>query len=377
MDENHVKGRLPGLIGLVLVVVTTSLWVFWGVMEMFYEGWWGDILHRFFYLALGLACMLLTVIVLTWPRFGGWLIIALGGAFTAWWWSMMAHRVGLSVGGLLSMFPVSGMLLITGVLFLFESRYRQKLRESGWQPPQKWLQRNLRYVLGLGIPLLVGIGVAVYWTPILLARVDDGDRGARRIDGNGVTLVWAPEGPGWAHGSVKAGENLSWNDIALYGVPPVGFGKKPGYTNRNATAADMDSTCLCRYLSADGLTLMDTPQNIWRMPTVDEIVRSLVHHGENAGCEWDGTSERANCDQRPDKETPLWAPNWSPIYYWAADEYDSSEAYYVSFNGRISQQPKTWGNPRHGFRCVRDSRPEELDTAQASHSNRIKNSPLH
>ena len=369
MSQMDVKGRLPGLIGLVLVLMTTSLWVFWGVMEMFYEGWWGDILHRLFYLSLGVVCMLLTFIVLTWPRFGGWLIIAVGGAFTVWWWSMMAQRVGLSVGGLLSMFPVSGMLLITGVLFLFEGRYRRRLRASGWQPPQKWLQRNLRYVLGLGIPLLIGIGVVVYWTPILLARVDDGDRSARLIEGNGVTLVWAPEGPGWSHGSVKAGENPSWNDIALYGVAPLGLGKKPGYENRNATAANMDSTCLCRYLGADGLTLMNTPQDIWRMPTVDDIVRSLVHHGENAGCEWDGTSGRADCAKRPDKETPLWAPNWSPIYYWAADEYNSTEAYYVSFNGRVDQQSKTWGNPRHGFRCVRDPRPEDWGTARASNSN--------
>ena len=115
----------------------------------------------------------------------------------------------------------------------------------------------------------------------------------------------------------------------------------------------MDSTCLCRYLSADGSTLRPEPQNIWRMPTAEEIVRSLVHHGENAGCEWDRVSEQADCDARPDKETPLWAPDWSPIYYWAADEFDDTEAYYVSYNGRIGHQPKSWGNPRHGYRCVR------------------------
>jgi len=35
-------------------------------------------------------------------------------------------------------------------------------------------------------------------------------------------------------------------------------------------------------------------------------------------------------------------------HYWSADEYDEQEAYYVSY------QPKSWGNPRHGYRCVRE-----------------------
>jgi hypothetical protein len=168
------------------------------------------------------------------------------------------------------------------------------------------------------------------------------------IEGNGVALVWAPSGPGWYE------HYYSWNDIAFYGVSPVGFGEKPGYEDRDATLEDMNTTGLCCYLSEDGLTIMNEPQYIWRMPTVDEIVRSLVRHGENAGCTWDGKSERANCQVLPDKETPLWAPDWSPIYYWAADEYDEHKAYYVSYNGRLNYQPKSWGNQRHGYRFVRD-----------------------
>lgn len=100
---------------------------------------------------------------------------------------------------------------------------------------------------------------------------------------------------------------------------------------------------------------MDEPQDIWRMPSTDEIVRSLVRHGENAGCTWDGTSSHADCLIGPDKETPLWAPDWSPIYYWSADQYDEHEAYYVSYHGAaVDYQPKSWGNPRHGYRCVRE-----------------------
>ena len=115
----------------------------------------------------------------------------------------------------------------------------------------------------------------------------------------------------------------------------------------------MASTGLCRYLSADGLTLMDTPQGIWRMPTVDELVRSLMLHGENAGCVWSGESGRLDCEMQPDKETPLWAPDQYPIYYWAADEDGDDQAYYVGYNGSVHHQNKSWGNPRHGYRCVR------------------------
>jgi len=169
------------------------------------------------------------------------------------------------------------------------------------------------------------------------------------IEGNGVALLWAPAGPGWPE------HYYSWNDIAFYGVPPVGFGEKPGYEERDATLEDMNTTGLCCYLSEDGLTIMDEPQYIWRMPTVDEIVRSLVRHGENAGCDWDGKSAQATCRVLPDKETPLWAPDRAPIYYWAADEYDEHEAYYVSYNGKgINHQPKSWGNQRHGYRFVRE-----------------------
>jgi hypothetical protein len=56
----------------------------------------------------------------------------------------------------------------------------------------------------------------------------------------------------------------------------------------------------------------------------------------------------------PDKETPLWNPDAPPIYYWAADVSNEEDAYYVSYNGFVSAQPKTFGNPRHGYRCVRE-----------------------
>ena len=333
--------------------------------EMYYEGWGTPFPESLFYLIPGMVCLVLTLVVLTWPRFAGWLLIIIGGAFTAWWWTLIARRGLLSWRGILGTFPVSGLLIVTGVLFLLEGRYRQRLRAEGWAPPKSWLRRNLRYVLALGFPLLVTIALSVLFLPFVLTRVDDGNRGARLVEGNGVTLIWAPEGPGW-NSKRPWGKYPSWNAIALCGVPPE---DKPVYEGRHATAEDMETTGLCRYLSEDATTLMTEPQDIWRMPTTDEIVRSLVRGGENAGCTlrqaqgetWDGESGNADCSRQPNKDTPLWAPDTEPIYYWSADEYDEEEAWYIPYTGGrryggvISHQPKSWGNPRHGYRCVREA----------------------
>jgi hypothetical protein len=204
--------------------------------------------------------------------------------------------------------------------------------------------------------------------PIVLTRIDDGDRSARLIEGNGVRLVWAPEGPGW-NWKQPWGGYPSWQSIALYGMPPVGLDDKPGYgwgprseTSPNgerdytfASQEDMVQTNLCRYLSAEGTTLMDTPQDIWRMPTTDEVVRSLVRHGENAGCVWHGEIKtQAACDIQPDKESPLWATDHPVIYYWTADAYSEKRGYFVSYNGIVNATMKHGGNPRHSYRCVRE-----------------------
>jgi hypothetical protein len=359
VDRSEFKRRLPGYIATGIVILVTSFWTLWGVGEMYYEGWGLPFPEPMRYLIPGAVCLALTLVALTWPRFGGWSLVLIGGAFSAWWVRLAARRGWLSWEWILgALFPVAGLLVVVGALFILEGRHRWQRRAEGWTPPKRWLCRNLGYVLAVGFPLLVAIAVSVYFAPLSLARVDDGDRGARVIAGNGVTLVWAPKGPGW-NWKQPWGGYPSWDHLALYAVPPAGFGDKPGYENRHATVQDMETTGLCRYLSEDGTTLMPEPQDIWRMPTTDEIVRSLVRGGENAGCTWDGESTHANCSRQPNKDTPLWAPDEEPIYYWSVDEYDEESAWYVPFTGGgryggvISDQPKDWGNPRHGFRCVR------------------------
>ncbi|MFC1987087.1 hypothetical protein ACFLVH_00845 [Chloroflexota bacterium] len=345
MTLNELKQRIPGYIAVGLLVTLTTIWIYWGVGEAYFEGWWGAWYNRVIYLIPAAVLLALTLVGIRLPRKGGWTIVIVGGSIFVGWLVISEFTfVNLLKASLLG-----GLAALVGVLFLLEARYQQRLHSEGSKPSRKWPLRNLPYLLAVGLPLLVTIAFSVYWVPILIGRVDDGDLSARLIEGNGVALVWAPAGPGWCE------HYYSWNDIAFYGVPPVGFGEKPGYEDIDATIEDMNTTGLPCYLSEDGLTIMNEPQYIWRMPTVDEIVRSLVRHGENAGCTWDGKSTQANCQVLPDKDTPLWAPDWSPIYYWAADEYDEHQAYFVSYNGKgINHQPKSWGNQRHGYRFVRE-----------------------
>lgn len=349
--------RTPGWIGKSVLIIITAFWFFWSVGEMYHEGWWGPFYIKLLYLIPGTAFLLLTLIGIRWPKVGGWLIVVFGGAFTLFFLDISFVDGKLTVGRDLAGFLVSGPLVFLGVLLLIEARNHKRRIAQGWSPHPKWWRRNLWYLLAVSPPLLIFIGLSSYHLPVVLTRMDDGDRGARLIEGNGVTLIWAPEGPGW-NWRQDFGGFPSWNRIALYGLPPVGMGDKPGYGSEIgvfASAEDMAAYNLCLYLSEDGLTLEAEPQHIWRMPTVDEYARSLARHGENAGCSWQGEDNaQMECELRPDKETPLWDPEIEPIYYWAADEFNDREGYFVSYNGWVNTAYKPGGNPRHGYRCVRE-----------------------
>ncbi|MGC8787001.1 MAG: DUF7670 domain-containing protein [Anaerolineae bacterium] len=339
-----------GNLALLLAIAVTCLWTFWGVTEMFHEGWYRPWEWLFFLLPAG-ACLALTLVALTWRRLGGWLLIITGTGFYAWVMWSIARRFGLSLSAALSWLPVSGVLALVGCLFLLGARERQAM---GAPPDARWWRRNLHYLLAVGVPLLLGLGVAVEPAVRVAQRVDDGDYGARLIAGNGVALLWAPQGPGWQSG-------VTWNEIALYGLPPVGFaGKAAGHAGQCdrdssagcAAAEEMQHYNVCLYLSADGSRLESTPQGYWRMPTTDEVVRSLVWHGAHAGCLWNGQSGKQPCAVRPDKETPLWNPRSPLIYLWTADEANAAEAYYVTYYGSVLRAAKYVGLGSQGYRCV-------------------------
>ena len=363
-----LKYRLPGFLATGLLTLATGIWTFWGVGEMYYEGWWGSWTNCLPYLAPMAICWIFAFLVLTWPCIGGWIIIVIGSAFTAWRFVRQAQLGLITLKWALGWFPAGGIFVLVGLLFLVVSRINRQQRDPAGSSSTRWWHRNLRYIVVFVTSLVIAAGVTVFFASLITSRFDDGFRGTRLIEGNGVNLIWAPAGPGWSagvgpsqeEGRLLPGANLSWNAIALYGIPPVGFGNKPECEGRSATEADMKTTGLCRYLTEDGLSLAEEPQNIWRMPTTDEIVRSLVRAGETADCSWDGQSRKAECLVQPNKDSPLWIPDASPIYYYSGEEFDEDSAWYVPytggglFGGVIGPQPKFGGNSRHGFRCVRE-----------------------
>ena len=167
MNRWKFKHWFAGYIALAVMVLVTSLWTFWGVRAMCYQGWWEAWYFRLPYLAPAIVSLGLTLIMLARPRAGGWLIIVIGGAFTAWWWRILV-TTGLTLSQVLSILPFSGLLVVAGVLSLVDGHYRQRLRsEEGRVPPKEWLPRKLRYVLAIALPLLVAI-IASILIPLTL-----------------------------------------------------------------------------------------------------------------------------------------------------------------------------------------------------------------
>jgi len=350
--------RTPGWIGYFIMSAITSVWSYWSMGEMYHEGWWGPFYIKLAYLIPGTAFLLLTLAGIKWPRVGGWLIILFGGFFTIFFLDIHFVDGRLTMDRDLAGFFISGPLVFLGALLLVEGRNRRRRIAQGWTPHPIWWRRNFWYLLALVPVLLIAIGMSAYSLPVVLTRQDDGGRGIRRITGgDGITREWAPEGPGW-NWKQDYGGYPSWNMIALYGVDPIGMDDKPGYdthAGQFASSEEMEQFNLCLYLSEDGLTLQVEPQYYWRMPTVKDYASSLARHGDNAGCIWTGEKNvQMECTLRPDKETPLWAPDIEPIYYWAAEEYDHRQAYFVSYNGWVNATYKAGGNPRHSYRCVRN-----------------------
>jgi hypothetical protein len=60
MNRSKFKHRLPGYIATGLVILTTTLWTFWGMAEMYYEGWGLPFPEPMRYMTLGAVCLALT-----------------------------------------------------------------------------------------------------------------------------------------------------------------------------------------------------------------------------------------------------------------------------------------------------------------------------
>jgi hypothetical protein len=293
------KRQIVGWTAVGLSIVITCVWAFWGITETFHEGWYYESLLSNLglmfiqYLGPMLGFMGVTLVSILWPRVGAGLHVILA-LLAAWFFEAFKNTVMF-----LLLLPLIGI----GMLYWFGRPRPRKVALS----------------LAVGLPLLTLIlsGIA----PILRVsqRVDDGNLQARLVHGNGVNLVWAPDGPGWPR------EGADWH------------------------AAQK----ACQHLGEDGLALAPAPQHIWRLPTVDEAVRSMARHGQNSGGVWDAEIAEATYKTRPDKESPLWNIHSQVIYWWTATEADEERAYIIVYDGKVWSKAKRVSLPYRGFRCVK------------------------
>jgi hypothetical protein len=293
------KRRIVGWIAVGLSTAITCFWAFWGIIENFHEGWyyesWLSNVGLMFVQYLGpmIVFMGVALISIFWPRLGGGLhaILAL---LAARFFEGNTNTVNFFL-----MLPLVGI----GVLYWF-----------GRPQPRK-----IALFLAVGLPMLTLIISGIEPVLRVSQRIDDGNLQARLVRGNRVNLIWAPDGPGWP----RAGAD--WYEAQQ----------------------------MCQHLSEDGLTLTPEPQHIWRLPTVEQAVRSMALHGENSGGIWDAETIEATYQTRPDKESPLWNVHSQVIYWWTATEVDEERAYIIVYDGKVWPRKKQFGPAYLGFRCVK------------------------
>ena len=297
--KHYKRRQIIGWIAVGLSMTITCFWAFWGIIENFHEGWyyqsWLSNLGLMVvqYLSPMLIFMSLTLISIAWPRIGGGLHIGFA-LFAAWFFQAFTNPV---------MFLLIVPLVGLGVLYWFGRPQPRKIALS----------------LAIGLPMLTLTIFGIEPVLRLSQRLDDGNLQARLVQGNGVHLIWAPDGPGWPQ------TGTSWYEAQQ----------------------------LCQYLDEDGLSPASEPQYNWRLPTVDEAVRSMARHGQNSSGVWDGEIAKAAYQTTPDKESPLWNKYSQVIYWWTATEVDEEQAYIIVYDGRVWPRAKQLSLAYLGYRCVK------------------------
>jgi hypothetical protein len=299
MTKRLDRPQIVGWIAVGLSTAITCFWAFWGIAENFHEGWYYESLLSNVglmfvqYLSPMLLFMGVTVLSISWPRVGAGLHLALALAI-AWFFQAFTNTVAFFL-----MVPLIGL----GALYWFGR-------------PQP---RRVALSLVVGLPLLTLIIIGIEPVLRVSRRMDDGNLQARLVQGNGVDLVWAPDGPGWPR------TGADWHEAQQ----------------------------VCQHLGEDGLTLAPVPQGTWQLPAVDEVVRSMARHGQNSGGEWDAETAKATYETTPDKESPLWNVHSQVIYWWTATEADEEHAYIIVYDGEVWPRAKEFGPAYLGFRCVK------------------------
>lgn len=289
-----------GWAATIALALLASLWGYWGAIETFHEGWWSrnpttnieEMLLR--YLAPMELLAAVGAVAVVRPRAGA-VLLWLGAVAAALRFSGAATPVLLAL--------TAGPALL-GAAFWFAG------------PPRPAI--GLTLVLGLPIATALLSGAGPAWR--VAHRLAHDDLGSFATSSDGKMLVWAPKGPGWPE------NGLSWDEA-------------------NDRAAR---------LSVDGLRLEATPQGIWRLATLPELLGVMANHGITCGGSWDDKLRLAHFGRCvPDKEGPLWDRFSKVIYWWTATVPDEKSAYRVAYNGHVLAVPRSvsWGYL--GFRAVR------------------------
>jgi hypothetical protein len=293
--------RVLGWCAVGLSTVASCFWAFWGIIENFHEGWYYPSLRMNLAMMVGqyLLPMLLFVgaalVAIRLPRVGG-MVHVVFALWAAW------HFRGAAV-------VVIYVSIVLPLLFMGVSYW------MGRPQPIRWAVATV-----VGLPLLTVVVCGMEPVHRVSTRYDDGERGIRLVQGNEVELLWAPPGPGWPdHG-------VSWYEAVR----------------------------CCQHLSADGLRLEETAQNVWRLPTIAEVVRSSYRRGRHASGTWDGDARRARFQIMPDKEPPLWDRHSKIIYWWTGTEVEEDRALRFSYNGHVMPIPKRVKYGYLGFRAVKE-----------------------
>jgi len=288
-----------GWVAVGVSTVITCFWAFWGIIENFHEGWYFESLLSNLglmfaqYLSPMLVFMAVTLVSIFWPRFGGGLHIFFA-LLAIWFFNAFSNAATFLI-----ILPLIGL----GLLY-WNGRLEPK---------------NLAVSVSIGIPLLILIIAGIESVVRVSQRINDGNLGARLVHGNGVDLTWAPSGPGWPR------DGTDW----------------------------YKANQVCEYLNENGLTVAQTPQNIWRLPTVDEAVRSMSRQEQNSGGAWDDEVGEVTYEITPDKESPLWNIHSQVIYWWTATEIDEEHAHIIVYDGKVWPRDKRFSPAYLGFRCVR------------------------
>jgi hypothetical protein len=291
--------KIAAWLAVGLSTAASSFWAYWGSIEAFYEGWY--------------YADLLSNLVLTLAQYVGWMLVPMTAGLLGVWrpWAGASAHAALGIAALVFFgWDTAGArflampLLALAVLYAFAR-----------PTPRRYAAACLVLV-----PLAIALVAGAYPAWRTLTRPAGADTSMRLIEGDGVSLVWAPAGPGWDD------MGFPWSEAQRR----------------------------CAHLDASGTTLLQEPQNIWRLPTVDEAVRSMIWRGQNAGGVWDAGATRATYRAQPDKESPLWNPYSRVIYWWTADEVDAERAYRINYQGRVSALPKATRRGYFACRCVKE-----------------------